>query len=146
MPKHLSLKELSRYNVGTWADLIYRNALLYPDKEAFVYGDTRLTFADYNSRINKMIHGLGKMGVKKGDVIGVLSWSCLQFAEIYGTSMKGGFVASPFNPRLQANELEYIINYSEASTLFVGPELFEVANSIRAVSYTHLTLPTILLV
>jgi acyl-CoA synthetase (AMP-forming)/AMP-acid ligase II len=45
--------------------------------------------------------------------------------------MKGGFIASPFNPRLQANELEYIINYSEANTLFVGPELLEVANSLR---------------
>lgn len=131
MSKRLLLKELSRYKVGTWADIIYRNALLYPDQEAFVYGDTRITYSQFNTRVNKLIHALHKMGVKKGDVLGILSWSCLQFAEIYGTSMKGGFVASPFNPRLQANELEYIINYSEASTLFVGPELFEVANSIR---------------
>jgi long-chain acyl-CoA synthetase len=131
MPKGLLLKELSRYKIGTWADIIYRNALLYPDQEAFVYGDTRITYSEFNTRVNKLIHALHKMGVKRGDVIGILSWSCLQFAEIYGTSMKGGFIASPFNPRLQANELEYIINYSEASTLFVGPELFEVANSIR---------------
>ncbi|NQT30723.1 MAG: long-chain-fatty-acid--CoA ligase [Deltaproteobacteria bacterium] len=131
MSKSFLLKELSRYKIGTWADIIYRNALLYPDQEAFVYGDTRITYSEFNTRINKLIHALHKMGVKQGDVIGVLSWSCLQFAEIYGTSMKGGFIASPFNPRLQANELEYIINYSEANTLFVGPELFEVASSIR---------------
>jgi long-chain acyl-CoA synthetase len=131
MPKSLLLKELSRYKVGTWADIIYRNALLYLNKEAFVYGDTRITYSQFNTRINKMIHALHKMGVKKGDVIGILSWSCLQFVEIYGASMKGGFIASPFNPRLQANELEYIINYSEANTLFVGPELFEVTSSIR---------------
>jgi long-chain acyl-CoA synthetase len=130
MSERFLLKELSRYKVGTWADIIYRNALLYPHQEAFVYGDTRITFSQYNTRINKLIHALHKMGVKKGDVIGILSWSCLQFAEIYGISMKGGFIASPFNPRLQANELEYIINYSEANTLFVGPELFEVARSL----------------
>jgi len=131
MSERLLLKELSRYKVGTWADIIYRNALIYPDKEAFVYGDTRITYSQFNTRINKMIHALNKMGVKKGDVVGILSWSCLQFAEYYGISMKGGFIASPFNPRLQANELEYIINYSEANTLFVGPELFEMASSIR---------------
>jgi long-chain acyl-CoA synthetase len=131
MSKRLLLKELSRYNVGTWADIIYRNALLYPNQEAFVYGDTRITYSEFNTRINKLIHALHKMGVKKGDVLGILSWSSLGFVEVYGTSMKGGFIASPFNPRLQANELEYIINYSEANTLFVGPELFEVANSIR---------------
>ena len=45
--------------------------------------------------------------------------------------MKGGFIASPFNPRLQADELDYIINYSEANTLFVGPELVDIINSLR---------------
>ena len=131
MPKRLLLRELSRYKIGTWADIIYRNALLYPDQEAFVYGDTRITFSEFNTRVNKLIHALHSMGVKKGDVLGILSWSCLGFVEVYGAAMKGGFIASPFNPRLQANELEYIINYSEASTLFVGPELLEVANSLR---------------
>ncbi len=125
------LRELCRYNIGTWADIIYRNALLYPDQEAFVYGDTRITFSEFNARVNRLIHALHDMGVRKGDVPGILSWSCLQFTEVYGAAMKGGFIASPFNPRLQANELEYIINYSEANTLFVGPELLEVANSLR---------------
>src|SRR4030043_143437 len=131
MSKRLLLKELSRYNIGTFADIIYRNALLYPDQEAFVYGDTRITFSEFNTRVNKLIHALHSMGVKKGDVLGILSWSCLGFEEVYGAAMKGGFIASPFNPRLQANELEYIINYSEANTLFVGPELAEVANALR---------------
>ena len=131
MPKRLLLKELSRYKIGTWADIIYRNALLYPDQEAFVYGDTRITFSEFNTRVNKLIHALPEMGVKKGDVLGILSWSCLGFVDVYGAAMKGGFIASPFNPRLQTNELEYIINYSEANTLFVGPELVEVANSLK---------------
>ena len=131
MTSNYILKELCRYNTGTWADIIYRNALLYPNKEAFVYGDKRITFSEFNTRINKLIHALHKMGVKKGDVLGILSWSCLGFVEVYGTSMKGGFIASPFNPRLKEEELEYIINYSEANTLFVGPELLEVANTLR---------------
>jgi acyl-CoA synthetase (AMP-forming)/AMP-acid ligase II len=131
MPKSLSLKELSRYNVGTWADIIYRNALLHPDNEAFIYEDKRITFADYNSRINKIAHGLTKMGIKKGEVLGILSWNCLEFAELYGLTMKSGFIASPYNPRLGAEELEYLVNYSEAETLFVGKELVEMANSIK---------------
>jgi len=132
MPEHLLLKELSRYNAGTWADIIYRNALLYPNQEAFVYGATRITFSEFNTRVNKLIHALHEMGVRKGDVVGILSWSCLEYADVYGVTMKGGFIASPFNPRLQANELEYIINYSEANTLFVGLELLETVNSLRS--------------
>lgn len=69
----LLLKELSRYNIGTFADIIYRNALLYPDKEAFICGAERITFSEFNARVNSLIHALGSMGVKKGDVIGYLS-------------------------------------------------------------------------
>ena len=131
MSKRLLLKELSRYDIGTWADIIYRNALLYPDQEAFVYGDTRITFSEFNTRVNRLIHALHEMDVRKEDVLGILSWNCLQYVDVYGAAMKGGFIASPFNPRLKENELEYIINYSEANTLFVGPELLEQVNSLR---------------
>jgi acyl-CoA synthetase (AMP-forming)/AMP-acid ligase II len=43
------------------------------------------------------------MGAKKGDVLGILSWNCLEYTEVYGAAMKGGFIASPFSPRLQAD-------------------------------------------
>ena len=46
--------------------------------------------------------------------------------------MKGGFIASPFSPRLQSHELIYLINYSEANTLFVGPELVEMIRPLRS--------------
>ena len=132
MPKDLLLKELSRYNPDTWADIIYRNALLYANKTAFVFEETRITFSEYNTRINKLVNALYSMDCKKGNVIGILSWNCLQFVEVYGATMKGGFIASPFNPRLKDNELEYIINNSEANTLFVGPELVGIVNSFRS--------------
>ncbi len=132
MSKRFLLKELSRYNIGTYADVIYRNALLYPKQEAFVYGSKRITFSEFNDRINSLIRALWSMGVKKGDVIGILSWNCLEFADVFGAAMKGGFIATPFNPRLQTNELDYLINYSEANVLFVGPELFEKVDIIRS--------------
>jgi len=131
MSKELVLKELSRYKIGTYADIIYRNALLYSGDEVFIYGSERITFAEFNARVNSLIHALWSMGVKKGDVIGILSWNCLEYADVYGAAMKGGFITSPFSPRLQADELDYLINYSEANTLFVGPELVEMANSLR---------------
>jgi long-chain acyl-CoA synthetase len=128
----LLLKELSRYKPGTWADIIYRNALLLPHRDAFIFENKRITFSEYNTIVNKLINALFKMGCKQGDVIGILSWNCLEFAEVYGVTMKGGFIASPFNPRLKANELEFIINDSGAKTIFVGPELIDIANSLRS--------------
>ena len=118
--------------MGTWADIIYRNALLYSGDEAFIYGEQRITFAQFNARVNGLIHALHLMEVKKGDSIGIVSWNCLEYTDVYGAAMKGGFIISPMNPRLQAAELEYLINYSEINTLFVGRELIEMVESIAS--------------
>jgi long-chain acyl-CoA synthetase len=131
MTHKLILKELCRYNIGTFADIIYRNALLHSDEEAFIYDSKRITFAKLNTRINSLIHALCSLEVRKEDVIGILSWNCLEYVDVYGAAMKGGFIASPFNPRLHSEELEYLINYSEANTLFICPELVETVKRLR---------------
>jgi acyl-CoA synthetase (AMP-forming)/AMP-acid ligase II len=132
MQEGFVLKELCRYCIGTWADIIYRNSILYPDLEGFIYGDKRITFLQYNKRVNKLIHALHSIGIKKGDVIGIFSWNCIEYTDLYGAAMKGGFILSPFNPRLKANEVEYLINYSGAKVLFVGRELIETVNQFRS--------------
>ncbi|OGO31130.1 MAG: hypothetical protein A2Z29_00035 [Chloroflexi bacterium RBG_16_56_11] len=130
MPVQL-LKELSRYKIGTFAHIVHRHALLRPDKPAFAYGDQRLTYAEYNARVNSLVRVLGELGVSRGDPIGLLSWNCLEYVIVYGAAMKGGYILSRFNPRLGAEELKYLINYSEVNTLFVGPELVNATDSIR---------------
>jgi long-chain acyl-CoA synthetase len=130
MPRNI-LEELSRYKIGTFAHIIHRHALLRPDKEAYVYEGKRLNYADYNARVNSLINALTKMGIKKGGSVGILSWNCLDYAIVYGAAMKGGYLLSRFNPRLGAEELEYLINYSEVSTLFVGPEMFKLVATLR---------------
>ena len=132
MNDKLILKELCRYPIGTFADVIYRNALLCPDSEAFVYGYERISFSRFNDRVNRLIHALQALGIQKGDILGILSWNGPEYPEVYGAAMKGGFIASPFNPRLHSEELEYLINYSEANTLFVGPQLVETINRLRS--------------
>ncbi|MFC1942788.1 AMP-binding protein, partial [Chloroflexota bacterium] len=125
------LRELSRYQIGTYADVIYRNALLYANQEAFIYGKERITFAEYNARVNSLVHSLQSLGVKKNEVIGISSWNSLEYVIVIGAAMKGGFLLSPYNPRVSLEGLDYLINYSEANTLFVGPESVEIVTQLR---------------
>jgi acyl-CoA synthetase (AMP-forming)/AMP-acid ligase II len=131
MPKGMILRELSRYPVGTWADIIYRNALLYSNEEILVYGTERITCSRYNADVNRLIHAMQAAGMKKGDGIGVLSWNGPEYVAVYGAAMKGGFIISPLNPRLKEDELEYLINYSEIKTLAFSEEFAEVASRLR---------------
>jgi long-chain acyl-CoA synthetase len=131
MAAKLLLKELCRYQLGTFADIIYRNAILYPDSEAFVCGSKRISFKDFNERVNRLIHGLQSLGIQKGEVIGILSWNRLEYPEVFGAAMKGGFILAHFNPRLKSAELTHVINDSQARLVFLGPEFVEVIGSIR---------------
>ena len=132
MSHKLVLRELSRYQLGTFADIIHRNAILYPDSEAFVCGSERITFSRFNERVNRLIHGLQALGIQKGDVIGILSWNQLEYPEVFGAAMKGGFVLAHLNPRLQPQELIHVINDSEARVLFLASEFVETIKRIGA--------------
>jgi long-chain acyl-CoA synthetase len=132
MPTGKILQELARYKIGTFAYIIHRHSLLRPKAEAYVYQDIRMTYAEYNARVNSLVHALQKLGVNKGDSIGLLSWNCLEYAIVYGAAMKGGYILSRFSPRLRAEELDYLINYSEINTIFVGPELMDIINSVKS--------------
>ncbi|MFP3974627.1 MAG: long-chain-fatty-acid--CoA ligase [Dehalococcoidia bacterium] len=125
------LNGYSRHTVGLVGDTITRNALLHPEKEAFVYADRRISFREYNQRVNSLIHALQTSGVRKGDTIGVLSWNCLEYADIFGAAGKGGFIVAPFNVRSSASDLEYLIKDSGAKVLFVGAELGKTLQELR---------------
>jgi len=125
------LKESCRYKEGLVGDIILRNAIFFPDREAYIYGDQRVTFEKYNRRVNRLIHALHNMGIKKGDVLGVLSWNCIEYIDVFGAAAKGGFIIAPFNARLSDKEVGYLIDDSEANTLFVGTELADMVGKLK---------------
>jgi acyl-CoA synthetase (AMP-forming)/AMP-acid ligase II len=114
----------------TLKDVILRNVECHPDKTAFIFGDKRYTFKEFNNRVNSLINALMDMGVEKGGRVGVLAYNCPQYFEIYCTA-KAGMVGVPLNYRFVGRELAYLINNSEANTVIVEREFLDVMRSIR---------------
>jgi acyl-CoA synthetase (AMP-forming)/AMP-acid ligase II len=121
-----------RHKEGLFGDIILKNAIFYPEREAFVCGRQRVNYKQYNARVNKLIHALKDKGIKKGEVLGVLSWSCIVYMDVFGAAEKAGFIIAPINVRLSVDEIGYVINDSEACTLFVGPELVEMVETLKS--------------
>jgi len=115
----------------TIKDIIKRNTDLYPDKTAFMFEGKQYTFKQVNNRINRLIHALKSMGVKKGDHVGILAYNCSQYFEVFALA-KAGIVVVPLNFRSVGPELEFLINNSEITTLIVEKEFIDIVNSIRA--------------
>jgi acyl-CoA synthetase (AMP-forming)/AMP-acid ligase II len=125
------LQSMCRHRVGFMADLMLKNALLYPDRTAFVHENQRVTYKQYNDHVNQLVHALKDKGLKKGNVLGVLSWNSIEYAEVFGASEKGGFITAPINTRLSVDEISYLINDSESRVLFIGREFKELVEKLR---------------
>jgi long-chain acyl-CoA synthetase len=41
----------------------------YPEKTAFIFEDSVLTFKELNKNVNRLAHGLKKLGIGRGDTV-----------------------------------------------------------------------------
>ena len=113
------------------AEWIVRNSRWRPDKLALVAGDRRLTYAEFNARVNRQVHGLIAAGMRKGDRIAYLGNNHCEAVECTAAAAKGGFVHVPISFRLSIREVRQILQHSSARTLIIEREFAEKLGAIN---------------
>ena len=73
-----------------------------PDLEAIVFGNRRLTFREFDERVNRLANGLAGLGVQRGDRVGLIFTNCIEYAECAFALAKLGAIGVPGNFRLGA--------------------------------------------
>ncbi len=91
------------------ADVIARNASLFPDRTAVIVGDKRVSNAAYRDRVIRLAAGLARAGVDAGDRVAMLSNNNIEFVDLYGAVAWLGAILVPINWRLSADEIAYIV-------------------------------------
>ena len=90
--------------------LLTESTKKYPDKDAVVYMDSRITYRDLESISNKLAYVLNKEGMREGDRVGIyLNKSIKSIISIFGIFKAGG-VYVPIDPFIPSKRLAYIIN------------------------------------
>src|SRR4030067_777053 len=101
-----------------------------PEREGIVFEGKRWTYTKIGERVNKLVNALSKLGIGKGDRVGILHVNCNQYIETYFAVAKLGGIFVPLNFRAKADELTYMIANAEAKSLFVGSRYLEVVNKM----------------
>ncbi len=102
------------------------SARRYPNKDAFIFMDTRLTYAQVNGAANQVANGLRAAGIQPGDKVALSCLNLPYFPIIYFGILKAGGVIVPLSVLLKRDEIEYHLKDSDAKAYFcfVGtPEL-----------------------
>ena len=104
---------------------------IVPDRSAVIFEGKRYTFKQLNERVNRLASALARLEIKKGDRVAFLQVNCNQCVETYFATAKLGAIYLPLNYRSKEDELTYILNFSEANTLFIGSRYLDLIDSIR---------------
>ncbi len=94
--------------------LLRRHATYRPDDLAVVFGETRLSHAEFNARVNRLANALNALGLGKDDKLAVLLDNSLELLEIYQAVAKTGIVVVPLSPLLRGDGLVTLINDADA--------------------------------
>jgi len=109
-----------------------RSRALYPDREALVDGDLRLTYAQFLDRADRWSSALQKLGVKRGDRVAYIAPNTHAQLESFYAVPQIGAVLVPINYRLSGAEFEYIISHSGASIVCVHEDYLECVDGLRS--------------
>lgn len=110
------------------ADGLRMNSWRYPEKAAAVFEGKRATYLELNERANQLSHAVLSRGFERQEKFSIIMYNNIEFLEIYHGLTRAAMISVPVNFRLVPSELEYIINNSDSTGLFVGIELFEKLN------------------
>ena len=113
---------------GTFLKL---SAERYPDRACFVFGDgSEQTFAETNSRVNRLADALRATGVAKGDRVAVVATDSGGYVEVLLACMKLGATYVPLNNRLQEAELLTLLDRAEPKALFASARYLDVCRRL----------------
>ena len=114
------------------AEFLTISAAIVPDRTAVVGPNERVSYQELQTRVNQLAQAMQALGVQKGQNVGVMAVNCPEFVEIYYASAALGATLVPLNFRAKAEELTYMIESTDVSTLFISERYWPIWEGIAS--------------
>jgi long-chain acyl-CoA synthetase len=115
---------LLRQDFGRLDELIAAHAAELPDAPAAVMGDTVLSYAELDRRVDRLAAALQRDGLDKGDAIAVCAGTSLDYIALFLAASRTGVIIAPLATWLNLQDICGLVRDSGARRLFTdNPEL-----------------------
>jgi acyl-CoA synthetase (AMP-forming)/AMP-acid ligase II len=125
-------------STSTTGELLRAAAAVHPDREAYVHGEKRVTYAWLDRAADGFAATLLDRGVQRGDVVCLLLPSSIKFATCYLGALRAGAITSALNLRLGPAEKASILERTEPAVTVVGDDV-EVPEGVEAGREIHVS-------
>lgn len=117
--------------ITTLGELLRERAAAYPERDAIIVGNERISYGETDRRVNRVANGLLAAGLKPGARIALLDKNDANYFELQFGCAKAGMVLVPINWRLAPAEIGFIINDADSAMLFYGPDFAPLVDAIK---------------
>ena len=114
------------------ADLYPRNATLFNEQTAYIYGARRISHGQLFDRVRTLASAIYRSGGRHQHRMGIVSANCLAYYELYGACEHAGYIIANYNFRSAGPELAYLVADSTPTILFFAQDLAAVVDQIRS--------------
>lgn len=93
----------------------------YPDRDALVYRDKgiRYSWREFNEVCRQVAKGLLRLGIRKGENVAIWAYNVPEWVLLQFATAKIGAILVTVNTAYKSAELEYLLNQSDSTTLFM---------------------------
>jgi fatty-acyl-CoA synthase len=116
-------KNQANYQALTPLSFLPRTALMFPDRQAVVYGQRNYSWQQLYTRCRKLASALQRAGINSGDTVAVLAANTPEMIECHFGVPMSGAVLNTINTRLDDETIAYILEHGEAKVFIVDAEL-----------------------
>ena len=108
----------------TIVEMLERNARLFPEKTAIIYGNSRISYRTFYERANTLANFLIAMGLKKGDRVGLMLQKTPEvLISFLGVAAAGGIVF-PVDYNQTLDNIDCMLNLTNP-TVVIADERFQ---------------------
>ena len=109
-----------------------RTRKLYPERQAVIDGELRLTYEQFFTRCDRWSAALQALGVNQGDRVAYIAPNTHAQLESFYAVPQIGAVLVPMNYRLTADDFVYLINHSGSKIVCVHSDYLEAIDGVRS--------------
>ncbi|UCI05181.1 fatty acid--CoA ligase [Mesorhizobium sp. B1-1-8] len=132
MAGRLAQATKSAYQYPLLIKQLWHSPLMEAPDQEIVYRDIRrFTYRQLRERVARLASSLDRLGVRAGDMVGVLDWDSNRFLEAYFAVPMMGAVLQTANVRLPPEQIAYTINHAGTSVLLVNDDFVSILEGIR---------------
>ncbi len=102
-----------------------------PTRPCLIFRGEMLTYAETAARVDRLAAALTRLGVRKGERVGLFLPNCPEFVLAYFAILKAGAVVVATNPLYTPPEIVHQVNDAGVETIFCAAALYERLNAAR---------------